>query len=98
MRTGLRILTAWLRGQPTDEWLHARYVDCTINVCRDIEITWDEALEAFDNWFTGVERAAAEKALADAADERERLHGLPNKTSGWLRARAEAYRQERKEQ
>lgn len=48
-------------------------------------------IEAFDCWLAEVERAAAEKALTEAADERERLHGLPNKTADWLRARAEAY-------
>lgn len=65
--------------------------------------------EGFDRWLAEVERAAAEKALTDAARQmpfpadpyggfdHESLRGAFVQSTNWLRDRAEAYRQERKE-
>ena len=47
--------------------------------------------EAFDRWLAEVERAAAEKALTDAADEVDARWGdtgLGAVGASWLRARA----------
>jgi hypothetical protein len=57
-----------------------------------------EGLAEFDRWLAEVERVAAEKALLDAADAHEAVAGKDSYGGAWLRARAEAYRQERKEQ
>lgn len=79
------------------------------------EFAVEEAAEEFDRMIAAVERAAAEKALTDLADElslpRKLWHGDSGvevmvdertmemqKLTEWLRARAEAYRQERGEQ
>lgn len=40
-----------------------------------------------------AERAAAARALEDAAAERVRLYGEPNSTAVWLRARAAEIRE-----
>lgn len=55
--------------------------------------------DVFDRMIAEVRREAAEKALTETANELDRIgNGLVGGLSDWLRARAEAYRQERKEQ
>lgn len=73
------------------------------------EGTSERRLAGFDRWLAEVERAAAAKALLEAAEEVDSEStvwvageasprgGAYWDTDDWLRARAEAYRQEGKE-
>lgn len=86
--------------------LHTRNFDA-YTVGRSLTSEQEVYGDVFDRMIAEVERASADKALTDAAnaidsesdiwiiDDRSPRGGAYWKTQPWLRARAEAYRQEK---
>lgn len=88
---------------PTPAFVEREYVTGRL---RRSDVTAPEARAAFARMIAEVERAAAEKALNDAASVAESLHAYRGSVEQWagreiaseLRRRAEAYRQGKEEQ
>lgn len=82
----------------------ARYCDSIVRkdgVPHSFVVTPEEHAKnhaEFDRMIAEVERAAAARALEDAADDHDQALGGETYGGAYLRARAEAYRQERGEQ
>ncbi len=75
---------------PTPAFVEREYVTGRL---RRSDVTAPEARAEFARMIAEVERAAAARALEEAANERERLGGLPNGAAIWLRARAAEIRE-----